>query len=41
MKELIKENLITIVIYAYMFLVGVGVGGAITDLIWRMKDDEK
>ena len=40
MKELIKDNLITIVIYVYIFLVGVGVGGAITDMIWRIKDEE-
>lgn len=40
MKELIKDNLITIVTYIYIFLVGVGAGGAITDKIWRIKDEE-
>lgn len=40
MKEWIKDNLITIVTYIYIFLVGVGAGGAITDTIWRMKDEE-
>ncbi len=38
--DAIKDNLIEIVIYGFMFLVGFGIGGAITDKIWRMKDDE-
>ena len=39
MKEWITENWIQIMTYAFMFLVGVGVGGAITELIWKGENE--
>ena len=35
--EWIKENLIQIVIYAFMFLVGVGIGASLNETINNMK----
>lgn len=39
MIDVIKENWTMILTLGFMFLVGVGVGGAITDAIRGMKDE--
>lgn len=39
--DAIKDNLIEIVIYGFMFLAGFGMGGAVTAMIWGMKEDEE
>ena len=39
--DAIKDNLIEIVIYGFMFLAGFGIGGAITDMIRSVSDEKK
>jgi hypothetical protein len=41
MTDLIKDNVITIVICVYIFLTGVGIGAAITDMINRRGNSDK
>ena len=36
-----KELLVTIMTHGFTFLVGIGVGAGITDMIWRMKEGDK
>jgi hypothetical protein len=38
-KDVMKENWTMILTLAFTFLLGVGVGGAITDMIRRIKDE--
>ena len=41
MKDFLKDNMILIMTYGYMFLCGIGIGAAITDAINRGIRNEK
>lgn len=41
MIEFLKENVILIATYAYIFLVGIGIGSAITDTVNRGMSHER
>ena len=40
MKDAIINNLPLILICGCTFLVGIGIGGAVTDMIYRMEEDD-
>lgn len=40
-KDFIQENMEWIVTCVFMFLVGIGIGGAITDMIRSVSDEKK
>lgn len=39
-KDIIKQHYPMILTCGLMFLVGVGIGGGITDMLWRERNDD-